>query len=66
MCLRNVQRDEEAQKEVHERRRLEEVVMEQRLLIDALTAETLNLKDECTALQVRSDVPHKQTYSSGP
>lgn len=45
------QRDEEAQKDVQERRRLEEVVMEQRLLIDALTAETLNLKDECTALQ---------------
>ncbi|XP_062377056.1 spindle and centriole-associated protein 1 [Sardina pilchardus] len=45
------QREEEARREAQERRRLEEMVMEQRVLIDALTAETLNLKDESAALQ---------------
>ncbi|XP_076146762.1 spindle and centriole-associated protein 1 isoform X1 [Alosa pseudoharengus] len=45
------QREEEARREAQERRRLEEVVMEQRVLIDALTAETLNLKDESANLQ---------------
>ncbi|XP_070784482.1 spindle and centriole-associated protein 1 [Enoplosus armatus] len=46
------QREEEAQKEARERRRLEEEVREQRGLIDALTAETMTLREEAAALQV--------------
>ncbi|XP_031440335.1 spindle and centriole-associated protein 1 isoform X2 [Clupea harengus] len=46
------QRDEQAQKEAQERRRLEEVLVDQRVLIDALTSEMLNLRDESAALQV--------------
>ncbi|KAM9552440.1 spindle and centriole-associated protein 1 isoform 2-T2 [Salvelinus alpinus] len=45
------QREEEAQREGKERRRLEEEVKEQRGLIDALTAETLTLREESAALQ---------------
>ncbi|KAL1006519.1 hypothetical protein UPYG_G00073360 [Umbra pygmaea] len=44
------QRDESAREEVKERRRLEEEVKEQRLLIDALTAETLALREESAVL----------------
>ncbi|XP_063062532.1 spindle and centriole-associated protein 1 [Engraulis encrasicolus] len=44
-------REEEAQRECEARRRLEEVVREQRVLIDALSAETLTLRDESAALQ---------------
>ncbi|XP_030205065.1 spindle and centriole-associated protein 1 isoform X2 [Gadus morhua] len=46
------QREEEAQREVGERRRLEEVVLDQRGLIDALSAESLALREESAALQV--------------
>ncbi|KAM9337452.1 spindle and centriole-associated protein 1 [Symphorus nematophorus] len=45
------QREEEAQKETQERRRLEEELREQRGLIDALTAETMALREEAAALQ---------------
>ncbi|XP_041669534.1 spindle and centriole-associated protein 1 [Cheilinus undulatus] len=45
------QREEEGQKEACERRRLEEEVREQRGLIDALTAETMTLREEVAALQ---------------
>ncbi|XP_071400370.1 spindle and centriole-associated protein 1 isoform X1 [Centroberyx affinis] len=45
------QREEEAQLEAQERRRLEEEVKEQRGLIDALTAETMALREESAALQ---------------
>ncbi|KAM3860704.1 spindle and centriole-associated protein 1 [Diretmus argenteus] len=45
------QREEEAQTEARERRRLEEAVKEQRGLIDALTAETMALREESAALQ---------------
>ncbi|XP_012995116.2 spindle and centriole-associated protein 1 isoform X1 [Esox lucius] len=45
------QRTEEAQKERKERRRLEEDMKEQRVLIDALTAETLALREESAVLQ---------------
>ncbi|CAB1340990.1 unnamed protein product [Coregonus sp. 'balchen'] len=45
------QREEEAQREGKERRRLEEEVKEQRGLIDALTTETLILREESAALQ---------------
>ncbi|XP_054479112.1 spindle and centriole-associated protein 1 [Anoplopoma fimbria] len=45
------QREEEAQEEARERRRLEEELREQRRLIDALTAETMTLREEATALQ---------------
>nr|XP_014014960.1 unnamed protein product [Salmo salar] len=45
------QREEEAQREGKERRKLEEEVKEQRGLIDALTAETLTLREESAALQ---------------
>ncbi|KAJ8375481.1 hypothetical protein SKAU_G00060610 [Synaphobranchus kaupii] len=48
-CLR--QSREEIQREVQDRKRLEEEVMEQRCLIDALTAETLTLREESLALQ---------------
>ncbi|XP_068160161.1 spindle and centriole-associated protein 1 [Antennarius striatus] len=46
------QREEEAHREAQERRRLEEVVREQRGLIDALTAEMMTLREEAAALQV--------------
>ncbi|XP_070709139.1 spindle and centriole-associated protein 1 isoform X2 [Pempheris klunzingeri] len=45
------QREEEAHKGAQERRRLEEEVREQRGLIDALTAETMTLREEAAALQ---------------
>ncbi|KAM6900466.1 spindle and centriole-associated protein 1 [Xenentodon cancila] len=45
------QNEAEAQKEAEERRRLEEEVKEQRGLIDALTAETMTLREEAAALQ---------------
>ncbi|XP_026093913.1 spindle and centriole-associated protein 1-like isoform X3 [Carassius auratus] len=46
-------KQEEALREAQERRRLEEEVKEQRALIDALTVESLTLREESTALQVR-------------
>ncbi|KAJ3611240.1 hypothetical protein NHX12_021256 [Muraenolepis orangiensis] len=46
------QRDEEAQREARERSRLEEELQDQRGLIDALTAESLALREESAALQV--------------
>jgi hypothetical protein len=52
------QREEEAQREGKERRRLEVEVKEQRGMIDALTAETLTLREESAALQVRIDITH--------
>ncbi|XP_072545087.1 spindle and centriole-associated protein 1 isoform X3 [Salminus brasiliensis] len=45
-------REEEAQKEAQERRRLEEEVRNQRKLIDSLTAECFSLREESAALQV--------------
>ncbi|XP_068438059.1 spindle and centriole-associated protein 1 isoform X2 [Clinocottus analis] len=45
------QREEEAQEEARERRMMEEVLREQRKLIDALTAETMTLREEAAALQ---------------
>ncbi|XP_074549636.1 spindle and centriole-associated protein 1 isoform X2 [Halichoeres trimaculatus] len=45
------QKEEEAQVEALERRRLEEELKGQRALIDALTAETMNLREEAAALQ---------------
>ncbi|XP_034416507.1 spindle and centriole-associated protein 1 isoform X2 [Cyclopterus lumpus] len=45
------QREEEAQEEARDRRILEEVLREQRRLIDALTAETMTLREEAAALQ---------------
>ncbi|XP_074478334.1 spindle and centriole-associated protein 1 [Sebastes fasciatus] len=45
------QREEEAQEEARERRRLEDELREHRGLIDALTAETMTLREEATALQ---------------
>ncbi|XP_049420954.1 spindle and centriole-associated protein 1 isoform X1 [Epinephelus fuscoguttatus] len=45
------QREEEAQEEAQERRRLEEELKEQRGLVDALTAETMTLREEAAALQ---------------
>ncbi|XP_071341291.1 spindle and centriole-associated protein 1 [Trachinotus anak] len=45
------QTDEAVQKEAQERRRLDEELREQRGLIDALTAETLTLKEEAASLQ---------------
>ncbi|XP_029935472.1 spindle and centriole-associated protein 1 isoform X2 [Myripristis murdjan] len=45
------QREEEAQKEAEERRRLEGEVREQRTLIDALTADVMALREESAALQ---------------
>ncbi|MED6272869.1 hypothetical protein CHARACLAT_001075 [Characodon lateralis] len=44
-------REAEAQKEADERRRLLEELKEQRGLIDALTAETMTLREEAAALQ---------------
>ncbi|CAL8312257.1 unnamed protein product [Merluccius merluccius] len=45
------QREEEAQREARERSRLEEEVLDQRGLIDALTAESMALREESAALQ---------------
>ncbi|TDG97309.1 hypothetical protein EPR50_G00224560 [Perca flavescens] len=45
------QREEEAQEEALEKRRLEEELREQRGLIDALTAEMMTLREEAAALQ---------------
>ncbi|XP_051267181.1 spindle and centriole-associated protein 1 isoform X2 [Dicentrarchus labrax] len=45
------QKEEEAYKEAQERRRLEEELRKQRGLIDALTAETMTLREEAAALQ---------------
>ncbi|KAM6970930.1 spindle and centriole-associated protein 1 isoform 2-T2 [Tautogolabrus adspersus] len=45
------QREAKAQEEAHERRRLEEELREQRGLIDALTAETMTLREEAATLQ---------------
>ncbi|TKS87733.1 Spindle and centriole-associated protein 1 [Collichthys lucidus] len=45
------QREEEAHKEAQERKRLEDELREQRGLIDALTAETMTLREEAAALQ---------------
>ncbi|XP_014830888.1 PREDICTED: spindle and centriole-associated protein 1 isoform X1 [Poecilia mexicana] len=44
-------REAEAQKEAEERRRLQEELKEQRGLMDALTAETMTLREEGAALQ---------------
>ena len=52
------QREEETQREGKERRRLEVEVKEQRGMIDALTAETLTLREESAALQVRIEITH--------
>uniref|UniRef100_A0A672RSN1 Spindle and centriole-associated protein 1 n=1 Tax=Sinocyclocheilus grahami TaxID=75366 RepID=A0A672RSN1_SINGR len=46
-------KEEGALREAQERRRLEEEVKEQRALIDALTVESLTLKEESTTLQAR-------------
>ncbi|XP_050954666.1 spindle and centriole-associated protein 1 [Labeo rohita] len=46
-------KEEEALREAQERRRLEEEVKEQRALIDALTVESLTLREESAALQAR-------------
>ncbi|XP_034562126.1 spindle and centriole-associated protein 1 [Notolabrus celidotus] len=45
------QKEEETQIESHERRRLEEELRVQRVLIDALTAETMTLREEAATLQ---------------
>ncbi|XP_026148669.1 spindle and centriole-associated protein 1 isoform X2 [Mastacembelus armatus] len=45
------QRDEEAQKDAQERRKLQAELKEQRGLINALTAETMTLREEATTLQ---------------
>lgn len=57
-------REEEVQKEAQERRKLEEELKEQRGLIDALTAETMTLREEVVTLQVRQSLPHglRQVY----
>ncbi|XP_073687174.1 spindle and centriole-associated protein 1 [Garra rufa] len=44
-------KEEEAKREAQERKRLEEEVQEQRALIDALTVESLTLREESAALQ---------------
>ncbi|KAI7792728.1 spindle and centriole-associated protein 1, partial [Triplophysa rosa] len=44
---------EQSQKEAEKTRKLEEVVKEQRALIDALTVESLTMREETAALQVR-------------
>lgn len=46
-------KEEEALRETQERRRLEEEVKEQRALIDALTVESLTLREESANLQAR-------------
>ncbi|KAM6977660.1 spindle and centriole-associated protein 1 [Aplochiton taeniatus] len=48
------QKEKEARSDARERKRLEEEVKEQRGLIDALTAETLALRDESAILQGRA------------
>uniref|UniRef100_A0A3B4F6Y8 Spindle and centriole-associated protein 1 n=1 Tax=Pundamilia nyererei TaxID=303518 RepID=A0A3B4F6Y8_9CICH len=45
-------REDEAQEAAQERRKLEEELKEQQRLIDALTAETMTLREEATTLQV--------------
>ncbi|XP_029955611.1 spindle and centriole-associated protein 1 [Salarias fasciatus] len=45
------QREDENRKEAEERRRLEKELSEQRALIDALTAETMTLREETASLQ---------------
>ncbi|KAJ8279346.1 hypothetical protein COCON_G00064120 [Conger conger] len=50
-CLR--QSREELQREVQDRTKLVDEVMEQRRLIDALTAETLTLREESLAIQLQ-------------
>ncbi|KAF7669294.1 hypothetical protein LDENG_00203090 [Lucifuga dentata] len=47
------QREEEAQREAQERRRLEEELREQQGLVNALTAETMTLREESAALQAQ-------------
>uniref|UniRef100_A0A3B5LTD0 Spindle and centriole-associated protein 1 n=1 Tax=Xiphophorus couchianus TaxID=32473 RepID=A0A3B5LTD0_9TELE len=49
-------REAEAQEEAEERRRLQEDLKEQRGLMDALTAETMTLREEGAAMQVRQSV----------
>lgn len=56
-----MQKEEEAQVEAHERRRLEEELGEQQALIDALTAETMNLREEAATLQVKKFTQPKTT-----
>ncbi|KAA0704736.1 Spindle and centriole-associated protein 1 [Triplophysa tibetana] len=46
-------KEEQSQQEAEKRRKLEEVVKEQRALIDALTVESLTMREETVALQVR-------------
>ncbi|XP_039478776.1 spindle and centriole-associated protein 1-like [Oreochromis aureus] len=46
-----LKKEDEAQKEAQEKRKLEEELKEQQRLIDALTAETMTLREEATALQ---------------
>ncbi|XP_051970371.1 spindle and centriole-associated protein 1 isoform X2 [Xyrauchen texanus] len=46
-------KEEETQREVQERRKLEEEMKEQKALIDALTAESLTMREERAALQAR-------------
>lgn len=46
------QREAEAQKEAEEKRKLQKELQEQRGLIDALTAETMTLREEAAGLQV--------------
>lgn len=54
MCL---QKEKEAHAEDEEKRRMEEELREQRRLIDALSAETMALREEVTVLQVRLRPP---------
>lgn len=56
-----LQKGEEAHKETQERRRLEDELREQRGLIDALTAETMTLREEVAALQVGRSHHHGLT-----
>lgn len=53
-CL--CQMDERVQKEAEERKNMEEELREQRGLIDALTAETMALREEAAALQVSTEL----------
>lgn len=48
-----LQKEKEAHAEAEEKGRLEEELREQRRLIDALSAETMALREEVTVLQVR-------------
>lgn len=52
VCVR-VQKEKEAHAEAEEKARLEAELREQRRLIDALSAETMVLREEVTVLQVR-------------